>query len=292
MAKRVRWTEEEKHKIIDAVFSMRQNDPESPIHHLINKVQSQLPADRRRKIMTSSTVPWLADEIRVKFRDQRRNLQRLETMKERMKNVDKEIEKATEQSEQQIDHRKKELDKLYEDKKKRLEEMEVELPNVDDIRREAIDNMNKMDLLIEFIRRWDMDSSTIHNRLGHIEEFIYKLGKIEPEQQERIAPAPTKKKPVKRPKKILVIGLLPGQEREIYEEFKTRLKIVFMDKNKSRATMVSSYPTCDRCFISARFVSHQIITTASKKYGKDIVENLAGGISDFKNSINSYLNGN
>jgi len=73
MAK-IYWDEEERDRIVQLVFSMRQNDPESSLVAIVNRAMSQLSPDRQRVIPSIKSIPWLADAIKDRFTAQRQTL--------------------------------------------------------------------------------------------------------------------------------------------------------------------------------------------------------------------------
>ena len=68
---RIFWTDEEKNRIVERVFSMRQNDPESSLTAIVNRAMSQLPEDRRRQVPSVKVIPWLPEAIKTRFAAQR-----------------------------------------------------------------------------------------------------------------------------------------------------------------------------------------------------------------------------
>lgn len=78
MAK-IYWDEDERNRIIQLVFSMRQNDPESSLVAIVNRAMSQLPKDRQRTIPSIKSIPWLAEAIKSRFAEQRQQLSTAES---------------------------------------------------------------------------------------------------------------------------------------------------------------------------------------------------------------------
>ena len=79
---RIYWDEDEKAHVVEAVFSMRQKDPESSLIAIINRAQQQLPKERRRSIPSVQSVPWVKDAIQNLFAEQREKARVVERTKQ------------------------------------------------------------------------------------------------------------------------------------------------------------------------------------------------------------------
>jgi len=186
---RIYWNDDEKHKLIDAVFVMRQNDPDSSLISIINRAQAQLPKDRQRTIPSVKVIPWLSEALKTKFRDMREKARALESAK---------TEATT-------------AKKTQSDLKQRLTDM------VSDARRDAIKKTSTEDLLIEIMARVETQHQEILQRLARLE------GRAVPVKVEIPKPKPEKKLP-----RVLVVGMLASQSHEISARFKGRAELLFL----------------------------------------------------------------
>jgi hypothetical protein len=198
MAERVYWNDEEKRKLVDAVFVMRQNDPDSSLISIINRAQKQFPKDRQRNIPSVKVIPWLSDEVKARFKEQREKVRALDNAKT----------EASTAKQNQTDLKAK-LNKL-----------------VDDARTDAIKKTSTEDLLIEVIARLELNQQEVNKRLAVLERKFDKP----------LAPAAPAPEPKKLPS-FLVVGLLPQQQGIIAARFRGRAKLQFMDGDDANRKM-------------------------------------------------------
>ena len=67
----LRWTEGERERLTEQAFVALQNQPGASIPTILNHLQQQMPAGRRRQIRTVNDVPWLPDKLIEMFAAQR-----------------------------------------------------------------------------------------------------------------------------------------------------------------------------------------------------------------------------
>lgn len=253
MANRIFWSDEEKARIVERVFSMRQNDPESSLTAIVNRAVSQLPEERQRQIPSVKAIPWLPEAIKAKFAEQRELV--------------RDHEKATttaESAEQRHGALKDQLQRM-----------------VDNARNEALAEADLGTLLMAVVER-----------LQQSDDAEMKLLKARVEQLERAlsarasspatpAPAPEKRKP-----SILVVGMLPNQNRELVTHFGKDVNLIFMDRDDEKGKV----PGAAAAVVNAKFIKHTLqARIQSELHGRAKVYLLKGGLSAVKERVEEVL---
>jgi hypothetical protein len=214
---RIRWSEEEKAKIVDRVFSMRQNDPESSLTSIIQRAQQQLPEERRRNIPSVKSIPWLAEAIKRRFAELRKAEQEIKSLK---------MAATTAQNNSEM--LKARLNAMLEEaKSSALEEADVET------------------LLVVLIEKLTAPNEALHGLIRRIEALEQKVNR-KPLPPSKIA-APAKKLPT-----ILVVGMLGQQASRLRAQFQNAANLLFF-----AAGTTQSVPKADAAVINAKFIPHK-----------------------------------
>ena len=253
---RIFWNDEEKAQIIERVFSMRQNDPESSLTAIVNRAVAQLPQDRQRQIPSVKSIPWLPEAIKARFAQQRKLVR------------DNEQAKTTAATAEQ---QRKDL-------KSQLTAM------VDKARRDALAEADLPTLLIAVADQLLPDDGSelveIKKRVERLELALSERAAVlapEPEP----APAPEPKKP-----SILVVGMLANQNRELMTHFGKDVSLLFMDRDDEKGRV----PLASAVVVNAKFIRHALQSRIqSEMHGRAKVYLVKGGLTTVKEKIEIVL---
>ena len=189
---RVFWTEEEKQKLVELVFTMRQNDLESSLLAIVNRAQEQLPAERRRTIPSIKAIDWLPIELK----------KRMDAVKNRAAMSERAAQSARDSKSHQIELQEKLQNLVEVTKNKTLETTPVE------------------NLALELLARMLGPMEEIRRQLSGFERRIARLE----EQPEPVAAE-------KRILRILLVGLLPDQVNNVRARFREAVDVRALDKD-------------------------------------------------------------
>jgi hypothetical protein len=191
LSERVYWDDEEKRKLIESVFVMRQNDPDSSLISIINRAQAQFPPDRQRNIPSVKVIPWLSDGLKERFRDMREKARALDSAKTEAN--------AAKQNQTEL---RQQLNGL-----------------VEKARKDALKRLDTEDLVIEIMARMDASNNAL---LARVEALERKVGNGAPK------PALASKPIAKKKPTILVVGMLPDQANNLQRRFQARADLRFL----------------------------------------------------------------
>lgn len=249
---RIFWTEEEKDRIIERVFSMRQNDPESSLTAIVNRAMSQLPEDRRRQVPSVKVIPWLPEAIKQRFAEQRKLVR----------------------THEQVRNEAAVAEQKHSDLRNQLREA------LDKARREALSKAPLADLLTALVEKLKERDTGELNRLKERVERLERGAAKSP-----TAPAPEPTPEAKLPS-VLIVGMLPNQNRELLTHFGKGVKLVFLDKDNESAAI----PNADAAVVNAKFISHTLQARVQREYhGRGKVFLVKGGLSSVKERVETAL---
>lgn len=252
---RIFWNDVERAKIIEQVFSMRQNDPESSLTAIVNRAVAQLPKERQRQIPSVKSIPWLPEAIKNKFAEQRK------------------IVRSNEQAQSTVAAATKQ----------HIELQATLTAMVDNARQEALVEADLVTLLVAVADKLqpddNIDLKAIKTRVARLELILSDAGELE--QPEAPAPAPTKKKPT-----ILIVGMLPNQNRELLTHFGKNVSLIFMDRDDEKGKV----PLASAAVINAKFIKHALQSRIqSEMHGRAKVYLVKGGLTSVKERIETVL---
>lgn len=248
---RIYWDEAEKTRVVEAVFAMRQNDPESSLIAIINRAQKQLPKDRRRSIPSVKAIPWIRIELQKMFDEQRKKARSAES-----------------------------ADQAAESAKERQARLQEQLQGmVKKARESALQEAEIEELVGEVLGRFIKDHEDLRRRVNLLEAKV--------ENSFRAAPAPA---PVTQPAKlptVLVVGLLPDQQNKVRAHFRNAADMRFLGSNERS----KGVPQADAAVINTKFIPHNLQSLVQRKLaatgGK--VYLVSGGLSSVIERVEQLL---
>lgn len=247
---RIYWDDDEKQRIVDAVFSMRQKDPESSLIAIINRAQKQLPKERRRVIPSVKSVPWVRVEL------------------QKMMDTQREKARTAESASQAAESAKERQTRLQ----GQLSEM------VKKARESAIHEAEIEDLVGEIIGRVFNTQQDLERRVNLLEGRVADWG--------RPVQVPATTETTKMPS-ILVVGLLPDQQNKVRAHFRNAADMRFLGSNdRSKGVPQAEAAVINAKFIPhdmQALVQRKFASTGGKVY---LVH---GGISSVVDKIEKLL---
>ena len=249
MTDRVYWDDDEKRKLVDAVFVMRQNDPDSSLISIINRAQAQLPKDRQRNIPSVKAIPWISDALKLRFRGLRDKARALDNAKTEAT--------SAKQGQSQL--------------KDRLNEL------VTKAREEAISKMSIEDLVVELASRMAINQQEVIDRIEALERRAPAPPRVDLSDPS-IGPTGSKKT-------ILVVGMLPEQENNLRAKFKGRVDLRFMRGNDVKSTL----PYAGHIILNGKFIAHKTQSRVKSLAGGARVIIVHGGQSAVANKIEEII---
>lgn len=259
--KRVYWSEDEKRKLIDTVFVMRQTDPDSSLISIINEAQEQFSPDRQRNIPSVKVIPWLSEQLQARFAEMRGKASALASAKTEVT--------TARQGQQEL--------------KTRLNQL------VQKAREEAIGKMSTEDLAIELLSRMDSNQRELLERVNELEREVKRLKSAPVAINQvtgttiRLPDAALLHPP--RIRTILVIGMLSEQEHNLTNKFKDRADLRFMRGDDVR----SKLPQVDNVILNGKFTAHKVQERVRSVVG-NLLEFVSGGQSIVAQKIEEIIN--
>jgi hypothetical protein len=293
------WTDSEWDTLAEAVWRVRKNNPALNLVELLQKVQSNLTLERRRRVSSVKEIGPILNRLVEKDKS---------LMNEHNARIalEKQFEEFKEESKEEINSLNEQLRAVP-----TREEILGTLTNqeVQEFFKEKILSLVKPE---ELIAKFDIKTIISHLPLPQVLEHVTNLTTdfllkaqekaLEKEKVEEKSPEPTlalkmpKKPTLPTPKvrsiklpKITIIGLLTKQERIFEKKLGKRAQLCFVDKDKNRTGEIVPKQQ-DLVFLMANFISHTLSDQVKNKVKDDTkIEIFHGGISEAVIAIEKYL---
>lgn len=269
MAKRIKWSNNEKDLIANKYVEIKDRKPNSSDLAIIREAQKILPQNRRR-----TNIPSIAPSL-------------LKAIDRAKKNRQESQEANQVGQEQELKLNKVELATKFSDNEVLEYFQEIVLNNMTDT--QIIEHIGT-DKLLDCISLEDIYKYLGSKEKEYRDNVFQQLGVIHRRlvdiTNHQSLSSPTQHK---RPKatipKIALYGPLPNQSSIIQRAFKDKANIVHVDKDHKNI----SIPDANVHLIWANYVSHSIQDQIKKQGGSYTIVN--GGLNSIKNAIKSIISG-
>ena len=271
--KKIIWTDQEWEKIVDLFWVIRKNNPKEAISTFYDNVMAQLPENRRRPFQ-QPIIERIAELVKKKNDEVISQADEVPNLQKRIEGL---LPKNGNGTAYEItDH---ELLTKYQTKI-------LQLTSV----RDLFSRFSPEDLLSEIptdkllrvaIARIFSDLDKRQSYLDEMMKSILEKVQIVPQQS---AEAQQKE----RPPRVVLVGFLGQQAREMEMKFKKRAKFHAIDKNRQSGTLPQN---ADVITVLNSFVSHHgILDQVAKEEARGtLVLRIDGGLSEAKRRLDEVL---
>lgn len=270
--KKISWTDEEWEKIVDLFWVIRKNNPKEALSTFYDNVMAQLPEHRRRPFQ-QPIIERIAELVKKRNDEVISHAEEVPNLQKRIEGLQSKNGNGT--AYEITDH---ELLTKYQTKILQLTSA-----------RDLFSRFSPEDLLSEIptdkllrvaIARIFSD---LYKRQSYLDEMMKSIM-----EKVQIVPQSIEVQQKERPPRVVLVGFLGQQAREMEMKFKKRAKFHAIDKNRQSGTIPQN---ADVITVLNSFVSHHgILDQVAKEEARGtLVLRIDGGISEAKRRLDEVL---
>lgn len=249
---RIKWDDNEKKDLCENVARRIMIRPDiTLLTHVSNAQTEILPSNRRRKILSITSIPWLIKGMKEYYGNFQNNLTKKENHIQEtcQQEIERLIQKMTYEKEEAVS--------------------------------QAIKNLTIEDLITNFLLKLKEEKEQTRKTLFEIQSKLDTL--LSKPQSSSVSLSS-----IAESKKVTIIGLIANQQNVIENKYKSVLKLRFIPANQSKKTFPKD---CDAIIVMTKFTGHDWINSANCQKDKSKIIMCGGGISSLNEHLDKIIKG-